>query len=151
MQSLEPKTVEITGQEEVTAVARILADEYSRKIMAAALSEAKSVEDLSKENHIPLSTCYRRVHDMLRDGVVVVERIVITRDGKRYELYRSGFSSLTLRLEGNMISIIGTVNHGVADKVNASIYASKWNSAWSRRTTGRREAHKVPDGFSSLC
>jgi predicted transcriptional regulator len=130
MQIVAPRTVEITGAGSVRSVARILADEYSRKILASALNEPRSVEDLSKENGIPLSTCYRRVHDMLREGVVVVEKIVVTADGKRYELYRSGFSSLTLRLEGNIMSIVGTLNDDVAEKVSSTISAARWNSAW---------------------
>jgi len=151
LQTLSAKTVEITGADSVHAVARILADEYSRKILASALSEPKSVEDLSKENGIPLSTCYRRVHEMLKEGIVVVERIMISSDGKRYELFRSGFSSLTLRLEANFLSIVGTVNEEVEDKVCSNIFAMKWNSAWAReRTPAQHGARKSPEALYGL-
>ena len=146
MQTLSPKSVEITGAESVRAVARILADEYSRKILASALAEPKSVEDLSKENNIPLSTCYRRMHDMLNEGILVVERIVITPDGKRYELYRSGFSALTMTLESNMMWISGTVNEEVAEKVLSNIFAMKWNSPWAKGGTSAKEGSRKAAG-----
>ncbi len=145
MESVTSKTIEINEAESVRAFAHILADEYSRKILASALPDPKSVEDLSKENGIPLSTCYRRVHDMLREGVVVVERIVVTADGKRYELYRSGFSALTLRLEGNIMSIVGTINEGVAEKVSSTLFTAKWNTAWARGKSNQTTSRKLPE------
>jgi predicted transcriptional regulator len=151
LQTLSPKTVEITGTDSVHAVAQILADEYSRKILASALHDPKSVEELSKENAIPLSTCYRRVHEMLREGIVVVERIMITQDGKRYELFRSGFTSLTLRLEGNLMSVVGAVNEEVAEKVSSNFFTMKWTSTWAGEgAPAQHPAHKVREPLSDL-
>ena len=73
----------------VQAVVQGLADEYSRKILLSAIPEAKSVEDMSRENDIPLSTCYRRVHDLLDAQLLVVQKVIVTNEGKKYELLRS--------------------------------------------------------------
>ncbi len=43
------------------------------KIILSTIPKEKSVEDLSKENDIPLSTCYRRVHEMLDGGLLLVQ------------------------------------------------------------------------------
>ena len=43
------------------AVLLAMSDEYMLKILCSIMSEAKSVEKISSENGIPLSTCYRRI------------------------------------------------------------------------------------------
>src|SRR5712692_6336803 len=53
----------LTKPETIHALTQALSDEYSMKIILSTIPEEKSVEDLSKENDIPLSTCYRRVHE----------------------------------------------------------------------------------------
>ena len=111
------RLVEITSAETAVALVQALSDDYSRKIMLATITAAKSVEDLSKENDIPLSTCYRRVHELIDARVLIVERIVVTPDGKRYELLRSGYRSITVNFEGGMMKVGALVNEDVADKL----------------------------------
>jgi DNA-binding Lrp family transcriptional regulator len=82
----------------------MLSDEYSRKIVQSAMTHARSVEDFSRESRIPLSTCYRRVRDLVNDGILIVERIVITPDGKKYELFRSVYQAIRVDFaDGNLI------------------------------------------------
>lgn len=109
--------VEITNAETANALVQALSDDYSRKIMLATIMNSKSVEDLSKENDIPLSTCYRRVHELLDTRVLVVERIVVTPDGKRYEMLRSAYRAITVNFEGGTMKVEATVNEDVADKL----------------------------------
>jgi DNA-binding Lrp family transcriptional regulator len=109
--------VEITSPETANMLVAALSDDYSRKIMLATITAAKSVEDLSKENDIPLSTCYRRVHELLDARVLVVERIVVTPDGKRYELLRSAYRTITVNFENGIMKVEALVNEDVADKL----------------------------------
>jgi predicted transcriptional regulator len=106
--------------ESVKDIARILSDDYCRRILAAALPEARMVEELSRGQSIPLSSCYRRVSWMLSQGVLVVERTIISQQGKRCEYYRSAFRSLTLRLEGEVMWAVGTINADVEEKVRSA-------------------------------
>ncbi len=109
--------MEITDPSRVQALVRGLADEYSRKIMLSAIPRSKSVEDISKENDIPLSTCYRRVHELLDAQILVVERIIVTPDGKKYELLRSAYRALNVSFTGGVMKVDAVINEDVADKL----------------------------------
>jgi len=68
---------------------KALADEYSRAILASIMDKPKSVVEISMECNIPMSTAYRRVHELEEAGLVQVNGSIISSDGKRYYLYRS--------------------------------------------------------------
>ncbi|MDE1858736.1 MAG: helix-turn-helix transcriptional regulator, partial [Thaumarchaeota archaeon] len=91
--------MEITEPSRVQALVQGLADEYSRKILLSAIPKAKSVEEMSRENDIPLSTAYRRVHELLDAQILVVERIIVTADGKKYELLRSSYRAINVTFD----------------------------------------------------
>ncbi len=109
-----------------------MSDDYSTRILISAVLKGKSVEDLSRENDIPLSTCYRRVHELLEDGMLVVERIVVTPDGKKYELLRSAFKSMSLRLENGQIVVDAIENEEIADKLHEMWMAVRWQDQIAR-------------------
>jgi hypothetical protein len=122
----QARVMQVTGEKTVHALTRALADEYSRRILISASAKAKTVEDFSGENDIPLSTCYRRVHEMHQDGILLVERIVISSEGKKSELYRSGFKGISIKMEDGKVSIEATVNEDVADKLYGMWSAMRW-------------------------
>ncbi len=109
--------MQITDPLRANSIVQSLSDEYSRKILLSAIPGAKSVEDLSKENDIPLSTCYRRVHELLDSHILVVERIIVTPEGKKYELLRSAYRSVTVSFDGGAIRVEALINEDVADKL----------------------------------
>ncbi|MGD1055113.1 MAG: hypothetical protein ABR867_03420 [Nitrososphaerales archaeon] len=109
--------MEITEPDRVQSLVQGLADEYSRKILLSAIPAAKSVEDISRENDIPLSTCYRRVHELLDAQILIVEKIVVTSDGKKYELLRSAYRAVTVSFDGGVMKVDATVNEDVAEKL----------------------------------
>jgi DNA-binding Lrp family transcriptional regulator len=109
--------LEITDPARVQALVQGLADEYSRKILLSAIPAAKSVEDMSRENDIPLSTCYRRVHELLHEQVIIVEKIILTPDGKKYELMRSAYKSVSISLLGGVMKVDAEINGDVAEKL----------------------------------
>lgn len=109
--------MEITDSARIQAIVSSLSDEYSRKILLSAIPGAKSVEDLSKENDIPLSTCYRRVHELLDSQILIVEKIIVTPDGKKYELIRSAYRSVTVNFENGAIKVDAVINEDVAEKL----------------------------------
>lgn len=109
--------MEISDPSRVQALVQGLADEYSRKILLSAIPKAKSVEDMSRENDIPLSTCYRRVHELLGSQILIVERIIVTPDGKKYELLRSAYRAINVTFDGGVMRVDATINEDVADKL----------------------------------
>ncbi|MDG6985320.1 MAG: helix-turn-helix transcriptional regulator [Nitrososphaerota archaeon] len=109
--------MEITDPARVQALVQGLADEYSRRILLSAISKAKSVEDMSRENDIPLSTAYRRIHELLDAQMLVVERIIVTPDGKKYELLRSSYRAINVAFDGEKLKVDAVINEDVAEKL----------------------------------
>jgi hypothetical protein len=109
--------LEITEPTRVQALVQGLADDYSRKIILSAIPAAKSVEDMSRENDIPLSTCYRRVHELLGSQILIVERIIVTNEGKKYELLRSAYRSVTVSFDGGQMRVDAVINEDVAERL----------------------------------
>ncbi len=109
--------MEIGDPARVRSIVQSISDEYSRKILLSATSVARSVEELSRENDIPLSTCYRRVHELLDAQILVVEKIVVTPDGKKYELLRSAYRAVTVSFESGVMKVDAIVNEDVAEKL----------------------------------
>lgn len=72
---------------------------------------------MSRENDIPLSTCYRRVHELLDSQIMLVEKIIVTPDGKKYELLRSAYRAVTVTFEGGVMRVDATINEDVAEKL----------------------------------
>jgi DNA-binding Lrp family transcriptional regulator len=109
--------LEISEPSRIQALVQGLADEYSRKIILSAIPKAKSVEDMSRENDIPLSTCYRRVHELLDSQILVVERIIVTPEGKKYELLRSAYRAVNVSFDGGVMKVDALINEDVAEKL----------------------------------
>ena len=109
--------MEITEPSRIQALVQGLADEYSRKIILSTIPRSKSVEDISKENDIPLSTCYRRVHELLDAQILLVEKIIVTPEGKKYELLRSAYRAMDVSFDGGVMKVDAVINEDVADKL----------------------------------
>jgi predicted ArsR family transcriptional regulator len=82
-----------------------IADEYSRAILVSTIQTPKSAIEVSAERNIPISTAYRRLHELEEAGLVVVERSKVTEDGKRFELYRSTVRSVSVSFNVSSIDV----------------------------------------------
>ncbi len=108
----------IASQSVKDALIRALADEYSMKIILKTINQAKSVEELSQSENIPISTAYRRVNEMKEVGLLTVEKTILTDEGKKYELYRSAFKTIHLDLNQGEITIDADLNEDVATRLS---------------------------------
>ncbi len=108
----------IESQQIRDALIQALADDYSRKILLNTISKAQSISDLSETQGIPLSTAYRRINDMKEVGLLVVEKTILTGDGKKFELFRSAFRSIQIRLDQGQLTIDAMLNEDVAARLS---------------------------------
>lgn len=99
-----------------TKAAKAISDEFSRRILASIVAEGKTIQEISREQGIPTSTCYRRAREMVDEGLLVVERIVITRDGKKYAVYRSAFKTIEIASDLTSVSAFACLNEDVEEK-----------------------------------
>lgn len=113
----------VSGLQSSHSILNALGDESSRRILTSAIASGKTVEEISAEQHLPLSTCYRRVRHFVDEGLMILERLVVTPAGKRFAIYRTSFSDVTVRLYPGEITVETTPNMEVLDKLR-----TKWLS-----------------------
>jgi hypothetical protein len=107
-----------------SAILCALGDESSRRILTSAIARGKTVEEISAEQNLPLSTCYRRTRVLLAEGLMILERSVVTPAGKRYAVYRTSFSEATISFNNGEIAVEVTPNLDILDKLRR-----RWLSA----------------------
>jgi len=108
----------VSDQNKAVEVVKVLADEYSRKIVLSIMTNSLPIEEISKEQHIPVSTCYRRIHEMLEYGIVRPDRTIIQDDGKKFVCYKASFKNATIQLESGELKVDLVSNRDPADKLS---------------------------------
>jgi hypothetical protein len=100
----------VVEQDRKDALLQSMADEFARKILLSTMSHAKTIQEIAEGDRIPISTCYRRVHELVSLRLLRVDQTIITESGKKFELYRSlikdavvNFSSTELSVEVTLI------------------------------------------------
>ena len=87
----------MTPEDKTRAVSRLLADNYSQKILAYTYSSPVSAQKLSKICRIPIAACYRRIHELEQVGLITVDREKEIYKGRRVRLYRCRLRSAVIR------------------------------------------------------
>ncbi len=95
-----------------------LADEYSRRILQLTIGKHKTAERISIELGIPLSTVYRKIKELKETGLLIVEKSVVTKDGKVSDLYRSTIKGVKINLGSQPPSLDLIFNEDVYDKIS---------------------------------
>lgn len=104
-------------EEEKKAVLRALLDDQSRIILTSTMLAPKSVVDITREQRIPVTSAYRKVKELKEFGLLKVERIVITDDGKKYELVRSAIRSASVQFDKGKLGVDITNNVEADEKM----------------------------------
>jgi predicted ArsR family transcriptional regulator len=78
-------------------VSRLLADDYSQKILANTYVSPMSAQRLSKVCQIPIAACYRRIHELEKAGLLGVDREKEVYKGRKVRLYKCRLRSATIR------------------------------------------------------
>lgn len=88
----------------VKDVSRLLADDYSQKILANTYASPMSAQKLSKVCQIPIAACYRRIHELEKAGLLGVDREKEVYKGRKVRLYKCRLRSATIRfLNGRFV------------------------------------------------
>lgn len=124
----------VSDENKALEVIRALSDEYSRKIILSIISESLPIDEISKEQNIPISTCYRRIHEMLEFGVIKPDRTIIREDGKKYVCYKSAIKNATISMDAGMLKVDVVVNKDPSERLD-SIWSSVRGSASSTTAT----------------
>ncbi len=109
--------MQLSEEEEKKAVLRALLDDQSRLILTSTMLVPKSVVDITREQRIPVTSAYRKVKELKEFGLLKVERIVITEDGKKYELVRSAIRSASVQFDRGSLGVDVTANVEADEKM----------------------------------
>lgn len=78
-------------------VSRLLADDYSQKILANTYASPMSAQRLSRICQIPIAACYRRIHELEKAGLLGVDREKEVYKGRKVRLYKCRLRSATIK------------------------------------------------------
>ncbi len=94
----------IYNEQQKNKILEMVSDKYCRKILSITMKEHKSVNKISEETKIPISTIYRRVQ-MLHDEKLMRISGMIDENGKKTFLYKSKIKSISTFFNGDFIEI----------------------------------------------
>lgn len=107
------------------AVLKALSDDHSRLILLSTIQSAKSVPEIMREQGIPMSSAYRRVKQLKHDGLLKVEKVVVTEEGKKYDLLRSAIRAAVIRFESGVLEVDVSTNVLAEEKMLRRFFALK--------------------------
>ena len=84
---------------------KILADEYSAKILVATYKKPKGALELSRRFGIPIAACYRRIHLLEKFGLLMCVDKVLTQKGKRIKMYLSQLKNAYIFFEKGKLRV----------------------------------------------
>lgn len=113
----------VKNQKAKQAILAALADQEMIKILDCALFHLKSVNDIIKECDIPHTTAYRKIKWLLGENLLVVDKIEITQDGKKFSLFRSVFKSISVRYDLGSIVVEAEESFDIVDKVTENFFS----------------------------
>jgi len=94
---------------------KAISDVPCNMIMRSAISKGKSVEEICSETGVPTSTAYRKVREMTESGLIFVERIVVSDEGKKRIVYRAAYSKVAVQCDIGNFVVESTPNANVPD------------------------------------
>ena len=88
-----------------SAILTALADAEMVSIINSTMDQSKSVYDIIMETKMPHTTAYRKIKWLVDQDLLVIDRISISDEGKKYSLFRSVFRSIVVKYENIKIII----------------------------------------------
>ena len=87
------------------AVSKLLADDYSQKILAQTYSAPMSAQRLSRVCRIPIAACYRRIHELETVGLIGIEDEMEVYKGRRVRMYKCRLRSATIKFNNGRFAV----------------------------------------------
>lgn len=113
----------VESQRAKKAILAALADEEMTKILDSVMYHSKSIADITRENNIAHTTCYRKTKWLINEGLISVDKIVITPEGKKFSLYFSVFKSINVKYESNNVIVEAEQNFDIVKRSMARFYS----------------------------
>lgn len=86
-------------------VLRVLGDPVSMGVMASLSGKGRDAHALVVATGLPQSSVYRKLRELSTLGLVGLDRIAFTREGRKVELFGLRVRSITVTLENGRIAV----------------------------------------------
>jgi len=94
-----------------------LADDEMIKILNCVMNNSKSFNEIVTENNtISRTTAFRKLKWLLKEGLIIVDRIVLAPDGRKFSLYHSTLKAIEAKYESNNINVEAEPNFDITKK-----------------------------------
>jgi|SRR5574341_1442724 DNA-binding transcriptional ArsR family regulator len=115
--------MQLEGERIKSAVLTVLADPEMVRIIDSTMNQTKSVYDIIMETKMPHTTAYRKIKWLVDNKLLVIDRISISEEGKRYSLFHSVFRSINVKYENNKIVIEAEQNIDPVDRLTERFFS----------------------------
>jgi predicted ArsR family transcriptional regulator len=95
----------MTPEQGSREVSRLLADDYSQKILVNTYASPMSAQRLSRICQIPIAACYRRIHELEQAGLLGVDREKEVYKGRKVRLYKCRLRSATIKFNNGKFAV----------------------------------------------
>jgi hypothetical protein len=92
-------------------------------IINSTMYQSKSVCDIIMEAKMPHTTAYRKIKWLVDQDLLVIDRICITDEGKKYSLFLSVFRSIVVKYENIKIMIEAEQNIDPVDRLTERFFS----------------------------
>ena len=113
----------ITSEKLKQSILVALGDKEMLKILDVSMLHAISVNDIIKETSIPHTSAYRKVKWLLDQGLLSVQKITITQDGKKFSEVRSTLRSFNVRYELGSVIVEGEQNFNPIERTAQDFFS----------------------------
>lgn len=80
-------------------------DDDKSAILNVVIEEAKIISDILLDCKIPQTSGYRKINQLIKDGLLVSDGHITTSDGRKVTKYRSLFDNLRINIVKNKITV----------------------------------------------
>jgi DNA-binding transcriptional ArsR family regulator len=103
--SCSPSIRMILDSQKKKAILSALSDPEAVSIINSTMNQSKSVSDIIRETNMPHTTAYRKIKWLVDEKLLVVDKVLINDEGKKYSLFHSVYRSMVVKYENNEIQI----------------------------------------------
>lgn len=107
------REIVIDQDEKKQKALEMFSDNYTRVILSAMIEQPKSALQITEETKIPLTTVYRKLHNMLEENLIKISG-QIAENGKKNFLYKSKLRSFHVTFTKDRFAVLvntsGTCN-----------------------------------------
>ena len=93
------------------------------KILDSAMNRPKSVNEILKETNMSRTTTFRKIEWLLNEGLIILNKIIITQDGKKFSLYQSTFKAINVRYEDTNVIVEAEPNFDIERKCTEKFFS----------------------------